>query len=565
MVHRDVRWPAIPVGDLLLQAVAACSIIFNPQLMAANYGWQGDYHRIVGVAFYNDIFYNDIFYNDIDAGGLRRELLTARPCITNICTFMIPGAMDAALSRVIGCLLVTHLPVKAVLLRQPELAGQPVIIASSEPNRRVVVDAAAEARGVRAGQTLSEALSRCGDGLVLNVDETYLGSFNAALLAGLLDVADRVEPVGYGLFYLDLTGMDAMYGGTPGLAGALLSAGRSSLQPRLGMAGGKFPAFCAAASTGPGDWFMAPADAARWLAPWPVSWLPLARDATARLSGFGISTLGDLAALPSDALADFLGPEGLRVWHLARGIDDDPVHPTAPPETRSESLEFPFPVDTTMGLEAGIRALCERLWRPAAMQGRCVSNFSIEGELLAGGAWRYERPLIRPACSDDALAKITLSALGARDTQGGGRWPAGPLLDLTLTVSGLSEESGHQSVLWPERYRTQLAEIDAVERLIALDRDSALPERRWALGSSLKPVSVAAAASVQCQGDAPAVVQVGSRPRPVEQVVDLWEVDTGWWTPEPVHRRYWKLALSDGGLVTVYHDLRRGGWFRQDY
>ena len=49
------------------------------------------------------------------------------------------------------------------------------------------------------------------------------------------------------------------------------------------------------------------------------------------------------------------------------------------------------------------------------------------------------------------------------------------------------------------------------------------------------------------------------------QVVDRWEVDTEWWTPEPVNRSYWQLALTDGGLLTVYRDLDTGEWFRQGY
>ena len=51
----------------------------------------------------------------------------------------------------------------------------------------------------------------------------------------------------------------------------------------------------------------------------------------------------------------------------------------------------------------------------------------------------------------------------------------------------------------------------------------------------------------------------------MEQVVDLWEVDTEWWTPEPVNRRYWRLVLTDGGLLTVYRDSATGQWFRQGY
>ena len=188
-----------------------------------------------------------------------------------------------------------------------------------------------------------------------------LSEVNDRLLVGLCGVVPYVEPAGLGVFYLDLTGMAAMYGGVDGLAGAILSACDGRLSPRLGIGGGKFPANCAAAQAEAGSWLQVPDDDA-WLAPLPVSWLPLERDDAAWLAaGFGIATLGDVAALPPTSLTDFLGPVGLRAWNLANGIDPTPVIPTILPETLSERLEFPFPVDTAAGAEAGLRALSERL------------------------------------------------------------------------------------------------------------------------------------------------------------------------------------------------------------
>ena len=146
-----------------------------------------------------------------------------------------------------------------------------------------------------------------------------------------------------------------------GLAGAILAACDERLSPRLGIGGGKFLAHCAAARADAGGWLRVPDDAGAWLAPLPVSWLPLERNDAARLSGFGIATMGDVAAMPTTSLTDFLGPVGLRAWNLANGIDPEPVIPTVLPETLSERLEFPFPVDTAAGVEAGLRALSERL------------------------------------------------------------------------------------------------------------------------------------------------------------------------------------------------------------
>ena len=151
---------------------------------------------------------------------------------------------------------------------------------------------------------------------------------------------------------------------------------------------------------------------------------------------------------------------------------------------------------------------------------------------------------------------------------GAGRWPEGQLLDLTLAASELSAETGRQSALWtqPPRQTVPAAAIAGVDRLARMAPNSALPERRWAFASTLAPLATPAPVWVSCRGDTPQRVsgdQTGGKA--VAQVVDLWEVDTEWWTPQPVRRRYWRLALESGGLLTVYRYLDTGDWFRQGY
>jgi hypothetical protein len=48
----------------------------------------------------------------------------------------------------------------------------------------------------------------------------------------------------------------------------------------------------------------------------------------------------------------------------------------------------------------------------------------------------------------------------------------------------------------------------------------------------------------------------------VEAVREEWVVEDRWWTPEPLRRHYFELALADGRALTVF---RHGGgrWFRQ--
>ena len=468
--------------------------------------------------------------------------------------------------RVIGCFLVTHLPVKAELLRHPQLNGHPVIVTIPSRGRQVVLDASSEAKGVLEGQTVSEALSQCSRAVTVPADPPYFSEINDTLLAGLYDSVPHVEAAELGVFYLDLAGMADMYGGMEWMADAILSACDGRLAPRLGIGAGKFPARCAAARADASGWLQVPDNAHAWLASLPVSWLPLDSDSTTRLSGFGFRTLGDVAALPAPSLSEFLGPDGMRVWKLANGIDPDPIVPTILPETLTERLEFPFPVDTVSGTEAGVSALTERLWRSAALRGRRVGYAALEGDLISGGVWRFDRALREPATSAETLTRALLAGLGSRDALGTGRWPDEALVDLSLTLSDFSPETGRQSTLWSRPPRRVPPEIAGVDRLVRMIPGSPLPERRWAFASSLVPLSRPSQVKVSLSGDTPQRVWAGTASgHAVDRVVDLWEVDTEWWTSDPVRRRYWRLALSDGGLITVYHDLIAGGWFRQGY
>ena len=51
--------------------------------------------------------------------------------------------------------------------------------------------------------------------------------------------------------------------------------------------------------------------------------------------------------------------------------------------------------------------------------------------------------------------------------------------------------------------------------------------------------------------------------REVEAVLDSWLVETEWWRPTPVRRRYFQLLLTDGATFTLFQDLLDGRWYAQ--
>jgi len=60
-------------------------------------------------------------------------------------------------------------------------------------------------------------------------------------------------------------------------------------------------------------------------------------------------------------------------------------------------------------------------------------------------------------------------------------------------------------------------------------------------------------------GGAPSTVD-GQR---VESVREEWLVEDRWWTPKPLQRHYFELALGDGRALTVFRTARAQRWYRQ--
>jgi hypothetical protein len=72
----------------------------------------------------------------------------------------------------------------------------------------------------------------------------------------------------------------------------------------------------------------------------------------------------------------------------------------------------------------------------------------------------------------------------------------------------------------------------------------------------------------------PIPVEVGADGRPiavgrlaVSAIREEWLVEDGWWTREPLRRRYFELVLEDGSDVVVFRqpstEAKGWRWFRQ--
>ena len=207
-----------------------------------------------------------------------------------------------------------------------------------------------------------------------------------------------------------------------------------------------------------------------------------ADDLPNELERLGISTLGQLAGLPRDAVADRFGRLGLRALRLARG-EDDPLRPRPVREAIAVELELPEAVSGQQ-LERVLELLISRLLAHGERRGRTLRALRLSARLAAGGGWRREVALRRASSDRARLADALLPHLALLPS---------PAATLRLEAVALGPETGEQLTLSsPEQERRRriseavrqtrsAAGADAVLRVLEVDPESRVPERREVL------------------------------------------------------------------------------------
>jgi DNA polymerase-4 len=234
---------------------------------------------------------------------------------------------------------------------RPELRGRPVIVGGGGPNQRGVVSAASyEARkfGVHSAMPLRTAGRLCPQGVFLPVDGRKYQAVSRDVMAILRRFTPQVQPISIDEAFLDVTGSRALFGDGEQI-GRRIKAEISDevrLTASVGVGSTKLVAKVASELRKPDGLVVVPAgDEAAFLAPLPISRLWGVGGKTAEaLRDFGVVTIGDLAALPPDALVRRFGKHGSALVDRAVGRDPDPVATGDP--AKSIGHEHTFDVDT---------------------------------------------------------------------------------------------------------------------------------------------------------------------------------------------------------------------------
>jgi protein ImuB len=341
----------------------------------------------------------------------------------------------------IACVLIPGFELRAALRSRPSLALRPAALAPAEGEEPLVgaVTAAAEAKGVKPGMRMGEALATCPELALVEADPSAAEQAWEEVVRRLEDCGFSVETADLGCAFFETRGVERLYGGAKAALKRALAAVGSAWDPRAGAAGRRFAALAAANVARPGQVLIVADERTReFLAPLPLALLPLAEQRRSELAELGVRNVGELAGLPGGAVAERLGPDGRRAWSLARGKERGRVRGRRPAEELAQALEFPEAIGNELTLRRALAVVVDGLLARPERENRFLRKVALSATLAAGGSWRRTLTL-RDPCADATRLR---TALGPKLAE----LPA-PITRLKLEALELTESTGDQLAL----------------------------------------------------------------------------------------------------------------------
>lgn len=124
---------------------------------------------------------------------------------------------------------------------------------------------------------------------------------------------------------------------------------------------------------------------------------------------WGLTTLGEVAALPSLALSERMGQEGLALQQLARGVDREPLVPDPGVPRFLQSIELEWPIDALEPLSFVLARLLDPLSTMLERADRGAAAIRLDLRLV--DRTMHTRVLQLPAAMRDAKVFRTLLLL----------------------------------------------------------------------------------------------------------------------------------------------------------
>jgi len=295
----------------------------------------------------------------------------------------------------------------------PQLRGKPVVVAW-RGSRSVVCAASYEARrfGIHSAMPAVRAERLCPEAVFVPPDFTRYRAVSRQVQEIFKRHTDLIEPLSLDEAYLDVSENKT---GLP-TATRVASTIRAQIREELnliasaGVAPNKFLAKIASDWKKPDGLFVIqPQDVESFLTPLPVDRIPgVGKVTEARLEKLGIRTVGELRSFERQSLEDHFGRYGLRLYALARGIDDSTVIPNR--LTQSISSEDTYAQDVPLSsTEPLIRQLAEKTWAASRKETRTAHTVVLKLKTSEFKVLTRSHSPSHPPASCEELTRIALS------------------------------------------------------------------------------------------------------------------------------------------------------------
>jgi DNA polymerase-4 len=326
------------------------------------------------------------------------------------------------------------------LLRRPELAGKPVIVAGSGP-RAVVTTASYEARefGVGSAMPASRARRLCPDAIVIPPDFTAYRETSGKVWEVVGERLDRVQQLGLDEAYADLTGVEKPLRVLREVVGAVKEA--TGIVVSVGVGPSRLIAKCCSDLGKPAGFVaMGREEACVRFATAPTTRVPGIGPKTAdRLAELGIRTLGQLQQADEERLAGRFGANTARFLIARANFEDHSEVETERGAAKSRSNERTFDEDIAdlARLEGILREMGRELAEALQQRGRRGRTIAIKVRLDDWTTVTRART-VEGATNDPAVVIDTaVELLRAYD-------PARPVRLLGVRVAGFEDAEPEQ-------------------------------------------------------------------------------------------------------------------------
>jgi DNA polymerase-4 len=357
------------------------------------------------------------------------------------------------------------------VLDDPSLRGRPVIVGGDPGARGVVSAASYEARkfGVHSAMPLRTAARLCPNGVFVHGHPERYRDLSRQVMRIFASYTPMVEPISLDEAFLDVTASREAFGSGEAIGRAIKRRvlDEVGLVVSVGVATNKLCAKVASDLRKPDALVVVPpGEEAAFLAPLPVSRLwgvgPQSRQA---LADYGVTTIGQLAALAEGTLRRRFGTHGHDLALRARGIDPSPVVPSQAPKSIGHELTFNRDVTDPARLEATLLDLAEsvasRLRAHHMAAGAVQLKLRYEGfetltrqmgvphqtresePIYTAGVVLLRKTLVR----DRAVRLIGLTAINLTDVQQLTLFDAPDKTDrITASIDAVREKFGEKAI-----------------------------------------------------------------------------------------------------------------------